>query len=113
MMKHYLVFLFALLTSSIYSQNLEIPLDTLVTTTHSVTVKGQNIQYTATVGTQPVWNDKGEPIASLFFTYYKRNNSKAKDRPIIFSFNGGPGSASVWMHIAYTGPKMLNIDDEG
>lgn len=35
------------------------------------------------------------------------------ERPLIFSFNGGPGSASVWMHIAYTGPKILNIDDEG
>jgi carboxypeptidase C (cathepsin A) len=60
-------------------------------------------------------------IASLYFTYYKRtnlnNNLKKQDdyskRPIIMSFNGGPGSASVWMHIAYTGPKVLQIDDEG
>ena len=35
------------------------------------------------------------------------------NRPLVFSFNGGPGSASVWMHIAYTGPKVLKIDDEG
>ena len=35
------------------------------------------------------------------------------ERPLIFSFNGGPGSGSVWMHIAYTGPKILKIDEEG
>lgn len=35
------------------------------------------------------------------------------DRPLVISFNGGPGSASVWMHLAYTGPKILKIDDEG
>ena len=63
---------------------------------------------------QPVWDDDGEIIASLYYTYYKRTNVKeSSKRPIIMSFNGGPGSASVWMHIAYTGPKVLNIDDEG
>ena len=63
---------------------------------------------------QPVWNNEGEPIATLFYTYYKRTDLKNNpERPLIFSFNGGPGSASVWMHLAYTGPKILNIDDEG
>ena len=63
---------------------------------------------------QPVWDDHGEIIASLYYTYYKRTNIKSSpERPIIMSFNGGPGSASVWMHIAYTGPKVLRIDDEG
>ena len=63
---------------------------------------------------QPVWDDHGEIIASLYYTYYKRTNIKnSPKRPIIMSFNGGPGSASVWMHIAYTGPKVLRIDDEG
>jgi carboxypeptidase C (cathepsin A) len=63
---------------------------------------------------QPVWDDHGEVIASLYFTYYQRTNVKNREkRPIIMSFNGGPGSASVWMHIAYTGPKVLNIDEEG
>ena len=50
----------------------------------------------------------------MFYTYYKRTDLKNNpERPLIFSFNGGPGSASVWMHLAYTGPKILNIDDEG
>jgi carboxypeptidase C (cathepsin A) len=61
-----------------------------------------------------VWNDKGEVIASLFYTYYQRSDIKNQDtRPLVISFNGGPGSASVWMHLAYTGPKILKIDDEG
>ncbi len=50
----------------------------------------------------------------LFYTYYERTDIKDRSsRPLIISFNGGPGSASVWMHIAYTGPRLLNIDDEG
>ena len=50
----------------------------------------------------------------MFYTYYKRTDVKSdSERPLIFSFNGGPGSASVWMHLAYTGPKILKIDNEG
>ena len=50
----------------------------------------------------------------MFYTYYRRTDVKnATHRPLIFSFNGGPGSASVWMHLAYTGPKILKIDIEG
>ncbi|RLD29384.1 MAG: carboxypeptidase [Bacteroidetes bacterium] len=96
-----------------YSQSRKIPIDTMVVTTHNTTIKGQNFSYTATTGTQPVWDTNGDPTATLFYTYYKRNNTKSADRPLIISFNGGPGSASVWMHVAYTGPRILNIDDEG
>jgi len=81
---------------------------------HEVTIKGVRVPYSATTGTQPVWNEAGKPIATLFYTYYQRTDVKDQTtRPLIFSFNGGPGSASVWMHIAYTGPRMLIIDDEG
>lgn len=80
----------------------------------SVTIKGKLVPYKATAGTQPVWDKDGKVIASLFYTYYQRSDVSNRDkRPLVFSFNGGPGSASVWMHVAYTGPKMLNIDDEG
>ena len=112
-MKKYLAIAFIITCFTAFSQNIKIPVDTTIVTSHSVTIKDQVISYNATTGTQPVWNEKGEPIASLFFTYYERNKTNKKNRPIIFSFNGGPGSASVWMHIAYTGPKVLNIDDEG
>ena len=96
------------------SQSRKIPIDTTVVTNHTTTVKGQSFSYTATTGTQPVWDKDGNPTATLFYTYYTRDKVKNRaSRPIIFSFNGGPGSASVWMHVAYTGPRILNIDDEG
>jgi carboxypeptidase C (cathepsin A) len=96
------------------SQNRKLPIDTVITTQHSVTINGASINYTAQTGTQPVWDEKGEPTASLHYTYYTRNNIKDRaSRPLLISFNGGPGSASVWMHLAYTGPRVLKIDDEG
>ncbi|SHF92082.1 Carboxypeptidase C (cathepsin A) [Salegentibacter echinorum] len=107
--------LFLLLFMTIgWGQNVEIPIDTTVTTQHSVKIKGNNLKYTATTGMQPLWNKDGEPIASLFYTYYKKSDVKnTENRPLVISFNGGPGSASVWMHVAYTGPRVLKIDDEG
>jgi carboxypeptidase C (cathepsin A) len=96
------------------SQSRKLPLDTVVTTQHSVTTNGTAFTYTAKTGTQPVWDELGEPIASLHYTYYTRNNIKDRaSRPLLISFNGGPGSGSVWMHLAYTGPRILKIDDEG
>ena len=96
------------------SQSRKLPIDTVVTTQHSVTINGSAFTYTAKTGTQPVWDELGEPIASLHYTYYTRNNIKDRaSRPLLISFNGGPGSGSVWMHLAYTGPRILKIDDEG
>lgn len=83
-------------------------------TKHSTKINGKKINYTATTGTQPVWDEEGNATASLFYTYYQRSGVKDNTtRPLVISFNGGPGSASVWMHIAYTGPRILNVDDEG
>lgn len=88
--------------------------DSKVVTEHKTKIKGDNISYTATIGTQPVWNEEGDAVATLHYTYYKRSGIKDDStRPLVISFNGGPGSASVWMHIAYTGPVTLNIDEEG
>lgn len=88
--------------------------DTAFTSTHTVTIKGDRVPYRTTVGNQPVWNRDGEAVATLFYTYYERTDVRDRAaRPLVISFNGGPGSASLWMHIGYTGPKVLNIDDEG
>ncbi len=88
--------------------------DFTTSTDHEVLIKGSRIPYKATAGTLPVWDEEGKCIAGLFFTYYERSDIKDRSaRPLIISFNGGPGSASVWMQIAYTGPRLLNIDDEG
>jgi len=95
-------------------QVLKLPIDTTVVTKHSTTINGQLVKYTAKTGTQPLWSNDGKPIASLFYTYYTKDGIKDRStRPLVISFNGGPGSASVWMHVAYTGPKVLNIDSEG
>jgi len=110
----HLFVLFFLITSAAFSQNRTLPADTAAITASPLVINGQNVTYQAKTGTQPVWGDKETPIATLFYTYYKRTNTKnSENRPLIFSFNGGPGSASVWMQIAYTGPKVLNIDEEG
>ena len=96
------------------AQERKLPVDTVITTQHNVTINGTPINYTAKTGTQPVWDAEGKPIAALHFTYYTRNNVKDQaSRPLLISFNGGPGSGSVWMHLAYTGPRILKIDDEG
>lgn len=88
--------------------------DSNVTTQHTTTIKGQRVPFKAVTGTLPVWDKEGKTIAGLFYTYYERSDVKDRaTRPLIISFNGGPGSASVWMQIAYTGPHLLTIDEEG
>ena len=96
------------------AQNRKIPVDTTVVTNHTTLIKGKTVKYQAEAGTQPIWDEDGNPVATLFYTFYRRTDIKnVNKRPLIFSFNGGPGSGSVWMHIAYTGPKVLKIDEEG
>jgi len=90
------------------------PVDTAIRSQHRVTIRGAIVPYETQVGMQPVWNDSGTVIASLFYTYYRRTDVRdVGNRPLVISFNGGPGSASLWMHIGYTGPVKLRIDDEG
>lgn len=100
---------------NLQAQNFSIPIDTTITSSDVVTIKGEEVPYDVHVGTQPVFDvDKDEITASLFYTYYERNDLEDNaTRPIFFSFNGGPGAASLWMHVGYTGPKKLIIDDEG
>ncbi|MEY4963786.1 MAG: hypothetical protein RLZZ323_1105 [Bacteroidota bacterium] len=96
------------------ASNIKFNPDEKVITSHLTTIKGQKVPYQATTGTMPVWDEEGKTIAGLFYTYYERSDVKDRaSRPLVVSFNGGPGSASVWMQIAYTGPSLLNIDDEG
>jgi carboxypeptidase C (cathepsin A) len=94
--------------------NRQIEVESAVVTEHKTQINGERVSYSATTGTQPVWDEQGEAVATLFYTFYQRTDVKSDEvRPLLISFNGGPGSASVWMHVAYTGPRILNIDDEG
>ncbi len=88
--------------------------DTAITSSHTATIEGRRVPYRTTVGNQPVWGEDGKPIATLLYTYYERSDVRDRaSRPLVFSFNGGPGSASLWMHLGYTGPRLVRIDDEG
>lgn len=94
--------------------NRMVRVDTAVVVSGQIIVKGQLIKYTATTGTMPVWDEDGKPVAGVFYTYYERSDIKDRaSRPLVISFNGGPGTPSVWMEIGYTGPRILNVDDEG
>ena len=78
------------------------------------TIKGQKVPYKVVSGTIPVWDEDGKAIAGLFYVYYERTDvTNKEERPLVISFNGGPGTASVWMHLGYTSPRKLKIDDEG
>ncbi|MEM9887755.1 MAG: carboxypeptidase [Bacteroidota bacterium] len=113
----YLLFTFLLLSFFIAGhgqRDMRLVADSVVITKHKSSIKGKPINYTAQCGTQPVWNEEGKVMASLFYTYYTKDGiSDRSERPLLISFNGGPGSASVWMHLAYTGPTILKVDDEG
>ncbi len=106
--------LLAAVAATAQAQDRMLPVDTTITSFHEVTIKGQRVPYSATVGTQPVYGEDGKPVAALLFTYYERSDVADKSRrPLCISFNGGPGSGSLWMHLGYTSPKQLIIDEEG
>jgi carboxypeptidase C (cathepsin A) len=91
-----------------------IPAGVEVTITHnSVTVDGKKIEYTASTGYLNLKNDTGKLIAKVFFTYYKKDGEEAGKRPVTFTFNGGPGSSSVWLHMGGIGPKRVLLQDDG
>lgn len=73
---------------------------------HRIDVNGRNIEYTASAGTLIVSEDGGKPIASMFYVAYVADRpAGAANRPVTFLYNGGPGSASLWLNIGGFGPK--------
>lgn len=91
-----------------------LPADTALTRSSEVAIRGVRVPYRVTTGTQPVYGEDGTTIAALHYTYYERTDiSDIARRPLFISFNGGPGSGSLWMHLGYTSPKLLLIDAEG
>jgi carboxypeptidase C (cathepsin A) len=85
-----------------------------VITHHQVKVNGKTIRYTVTTGMMPLRNDIGEIEANLFFVAYTRDGAGAPaNRPLMFSFNGGPGSSSVWLHLGALGPRRVKMREDG
>jgi carboxypeptidase C (cathepsin A) len=90
------------------------PEEKVSTTRHSVMVEGQRIAYTATAGNVVLKDDEGNAKASVFFIAYTRDGAfEPTGRPITFGFNGGPGAASLWVHMGAFGPKRVARDPEG
>ena len=90
------------------------PEEKVVQTKHSLKIGGQEIKYTATAGTILLKLEDGTPKASIFYVAYTKDDvSDASQRPITFSFNGGPGSASVWLHLGAFGPRRVQMGDAG
>ena len=88
--------------------------DSFSETQHSITIKRKKIDYTATAGRIVLKEDDDTKKASFFFTAYTKNGvDDPATRPIVFAFNGGPGSSSVWLHLGIFGPKRVVLDDDG
>ncbi|MFM1794419.1 MAG: hypothetical protein RL642_804 [Bacteroidota bacterium] len=88
--------------------------DYYISADHEITIKGTKVPYKTVTGMMPVWDADGKVQAGVFFTYYERSDVKDRAaRPLLISFNGGPGTSSLWMELGYTGPRIVNIDDEG
>jgi carboxypeptidase C (cathepsin A) len=85
----------------------------LVQTTHSVTINGKPIKYQATAGTLPLKEEDGKVTANVFFIAYTKLDENPEKRPLTFTFNGGPGSSSVWLHMGAFGPKRVAMTDDG
>ena len=86
--------------------------DEIVETEHAVVVNGQTIAYTATAGRMVMKDEEGKAKATIFFIAYTRKNVEDPSRrPLTISFNGGPGSSSVWMHLGLLGPRRVLSGD--
>lgn len=85
-----------------------------VTTRHAAVVGGKELGYTATAGFHPVLTDAGEAEAQIFYVAYTAGTATPdRKRPLIFFLNGGPGAASIWLHLGAAGPRRVRMLDDG
>jgi len=84
-----------------------------VVTHHQVAVNGKTLSYAATAGRLPIKRGDGKIEAEMFFVAYTLDGQEAGKRPLTFAFNGGPGSASVWLHMGALGPKRVVLQPNG
>ena len=81
------------------------------TSEHEIQIDGKRIAYTATAGTLLLHDAEGKPVAEFGYTSYVKKGSDPVTRPIMFAWNGGPGSASMWLHMGVLGPQIVNLED--
>lgn len=82
-------------------------------TSHTLAVGSKTLKYTVTAGLMPLKNATGEKEADVFYMAYTLDGAEASKRPVMFSFNGGPGSASVWLHLGALGPRRVKMAPDG
>ena len=88
--------------------------ETSPSVTHrGVTVNGKALRYTATAGRMPIKNGEGTTEALMFYVAYTLDGAEAGTRPLTFAYNGGPGSASIWLHMGALGPRTVVMDPQG
>jgi carboxypeptidase C (cathepsin A) len=84
------------------------------TTHHSVNVRGQTLSYTASAGMLPIRNPQTNSVeGGMYYVAYTKDGGNSSTRPITFAFNGGPGSATVWLHLGAFGPKRVKLMPDG
>ena len=91
----------------------DVTADSVVTTSHVARIGGADVRYTATTGWLVLRASDGKPRARMFFVAYTRDGEDARTRPLTFSYNGGPGSASMWLHMGFMGPRRAVLAAEG
>ena len=84
-----------------------------VVTHHQITIGGKLVRYTATAGRLPIKDDGGTIDAEMFYVAYTLDGADPATRPLTFAFNGGPGSASIWLHMGALGPRKVVMQPEG
>ncbi len=90
------------------------PEEKVVQTKHTLRIGAQEIKYTASAGTILLKLEDGTPKASVFYIAYTKDEpGDLTKRPVTFSFNGGPGSASIWLHLGAFGPRRVEMGDAG
>src|SRR5882724_5399747 len=84
-----------------------------VVTHHQISVNGSVLKYTATTGRLPLKRGDGKLEAEMFFVAYTLDGAEAGKRPLTFAFNGGPGSATIWLHMGALGPRHVALKPDG
>jgi len=80
---------------------------------HTIRLDGREIKYSATAGTLPIRLDDGKIAARMFFVAYTRDGEDVKTRPVSFLYNGGPGAATIWLHMGSFAPKHVQMSEDG
>ena len=111
-MKIFLTLSLSLTLSLVMSQKAPLNLpDAEVATSHQqVEIDGKTIQLIAQAGTYKLRDEENKPLALFGYTSYIKEGAKST-RPIVFAFNGGPGSSSFWLHMGVLGPKRIAVND--